>query len=501
MVALMSPSSFMVHYLHASYILRIYFILVCIIPQLSKAKISFETIRDQLDENIIEDWGGIFGTHDARDSVVANLTNLIGDSYDIRGHSTIEVFSKETCKLPQNEKRCKGNNPDSGYIAFGLERIPGEAPFTPYSNRFREDEAVIYFGKTPPLAKYFGHTEYLNTVSHEKRSRRRNKRLDIQASLQDSTNPSNINVISDGSYSDSFNKDYVIISSADQNMYDILSDALQQIGIPSEIFNRQVWSKEVIKFGVFFPSDTLSTILRVAFFENEIEGQNYYADPPITLLRITPKVQKEILPYPIPIRAPFARGSDEEKYQEALNKLEKAIRRSTRSESRVMARTVPVELNGEKCLITRTQCFFDSPDSAYYGNVPGKYFNRNTYFIVFGTNHVKTGFARYSSVTLYNADNLISVASFTSANDMENSAKRFLPDHKYADKLFAITLRQKCSNEKFCVEVNVQGRLRPPVVVFASRAYMHPNGTKGASFDDLLPMRVIHGEERVNRST
>ena len=110
-----------------------------------------------------------------------------------------------------------GLNPDSSYVAFGIDRLPGEAIYSPYSNRFREDEAVIYFGKTPPLAKYFGHTEYLNTIDDGKR--RSNGRLDIQASLQDPINPSNINVTSDGSYSDSFNKDYVIIPSADQNMY------------------------------------------------------------------------------------------------------------------------------------------------------------------------------------------------------------------------------------------------------------------------------------------
>eukprot|EP00592_Proboscia_alata_P009843 CAMPEP_0194362474 /NCGR_PEP_ID=MMETSP0174-20130528/10222_1 /TAXON_ID=216777 /ORGANISM="Proboscia alata, Strain PI-D3" /LENGTH=476 /DNA_ID=CAMNT_0039135361 /DNA_START=206 /DNA_END=1635 /DNA_ORIENTATION=- len=457
--------------------------------------------REKANKSSDQDWGGAFGTHSARESITVDLIDIIGDAYDVRSDGIVQVISKETCRQPENAKRCKGLNPDSSYVAFGIERLPGEAVYSPYSNRFREDEAVIFFGKTPPLAKYFGHTEYLNTIDDGKR--RSNGRLDIQASLQDPINPSNINVTSDGSYSDSFNKDYVVISSADQNMYSMLSNALQQIGISSETFNRQVWPKEQVNLGIFYSSDTISTTMRIAFFEDQAIGEQYLSDVPVTVLRITPKLMKEeILPYPIPIRASKYLGDNERKYKRALNKLERKVRKNIGGDKRLDSTSVPIQLDPEECLAENTQCFFDSPDSAYYGNLPGQFFKRSSFFIVIGTNHVKTGLARYSSVAMYDVDQLIPVASFNSVNDMENSAEQFLPNHEHTDKLFAITFRKKCKKRPYCVEVNFSKRRSlPPFFLLASRAYMHPNGTKSAYVDDLLPMRVIYGEKIIRNTS
>jgi len=460
-----------------------------------------ESIREEANERIYQDWGGVFGKRSARESITDDLIDIIGDAYDVRSGGQVSVISEEFCTFPENAKRCKGFNPDSSYVTFGLERIPGEAIFSPYSNRFREDEAVIIFGKTPPLAKYFGHTEYLNTVDDGKR--RRNGRLDIQASLHDAINPSNINVTSDGSDSDSFNKDYVIISSADQNMYGILSNALQQVGVSSDIFNRRAWPKETVNLGIFYPSDTITISMRIAFFEDQAIGEQYLSDIPLTALRITPKLTKEeILPYPIPIRASKYNGDNEKKYEAALNKLEREIRKSIGGDKRAASKSIPIDLDPEECLTENTQCFFDSPDSAYYGNVPGRFFKRGSFFVVIGTNHVKTGLARYANVAIYDADKLLAVASFNSVNDMDNSTKQFLPNHEHADKLFAITLRKKCKKKPFCVEVNFSRKNRglPPFLLLASRAYMHPNGTKSAYVDDLLPMRVIYGEKIIRNT-
>ena len=242
--------------------------------------------------------------------------------------------------------------------------------------------------------------------------------------------------------------------------------------------------------------------MRIAFFEDQAIGEQYLSDVPVTSLRITPKLmKKEILPYPIPIRASKYSGDNERKYKRALNKLERKIRKDIGGDKRLDTTTVPIQLDPEERLTENIQCFFDSPDSAYYGNLPGQFFKRSSFFVVIGTNHVKTGLARYSSVAIYDVEQLIPVASFNSVADMENSAEQFLPGHEHSDKLFALTFRKKCKKQPFCVELDFSKRRSlPPLYLLASRAYMHPNGTKSADIDDLLPMRVIYGERIIGNS-
>jgi len=194
-------------------------------------------------------------------------------------------------------------------------------------------------------------------------------------------------------------------------------------------------------------------------------------------------------------------SDDERKYKKAVMKLGRAIRRKARRDNHKESKTFTIELNPEKCLKYDLRCFFESNDSVYRGNIPNQFFRRDSYLIVYGVNHVKTGFARYTSVTLYNPEGLIAVASFTSENYMDDSAKRFLPDHEHVDKLFAVTLRRDCGKrgvrDEFCVEVNTDDLSARALVLFASRAYMHPNGTNSADPVNLLPMNVMYGGQHL----
>jgi len=119
----------------------------------------------------------------------------------------------------------------------------------------REDEAVVLLGVTPPQAEYFGFTMYLNNVHYEFGDVSggysgghlllrppEDNRTYIQASLEDPINPSNINVISDGTFDDSFDKDFVIVTTGDNSMNDVIKKGLIDVDIPPEIFNLQVSS-------------------------------------------------------------------------------------------------------------------------------------------------------------------------------------------------------------------------------------------------------------------
>ena len=117
----------------------------------------------------------------------------------------------------------------------------------------REDEAVVLLGVTAPRAEYYGFTMYLNSVHYEFGDVSggysgghlllrppEDNRTYIQASLEDPINPSNINVTSDGTFHDSFDKDFVIVTTGDNFMNDVIKKGLMDVDIPPDIFNFQV---------------------------------------------------------------------------------------------------------------------------------------------------------------------------------------------------------------------------------------------------------------------
>ncbi|HEY0252682.1 MAG TPA: hypothetical protein VGC41_14200, partial [Kofleriaceae bacterium] len=82
------------------------------------------------------------------------------------GAGTFEFLDLTQCC----ESSCAGNNPSSPYGTLFVPAGPDETTPNPHARpdglsdgfRLRADEAVVFVGTTPPDAKYFGFTPYLN---------------------------------------------------------------------------------------------------------------------------------------------------------------------------------------------------------------------------------------------------------------------------------------------------------------------------------------------------
>eukprot|EP00592_Proboscia_alata_P025901 CAMPEP_0194449936 /NCGR_PEP_ID=MMETSP0176-20130528/130431_1 /TAXON_ID=216777 /ORGANISM="Proboscia alata, Strain PI-D3" /LENGTH=498 /DNA_ID=CAMNT_0039277145 /DNA_START=621 /DNA_END=2117 /DNA_ORIENTATION=+ len=206
----------------------------------------------------------------------------------------------------------------------------------------REDEAIVLIGVTPPLAKYFGFTFYYNNVEYNVGDSNggygkgvptlkepEDGRSHIQASLEDPINPSNMNVTSDGSYEDAFNKDFVLIATPDQTIVSIIKDQLVNLGVPDNIFNVQGLPNEIIDFGIEEKYDVVSPLFRMAFFDDEDDMNYYLRSIPWSLLRITPKVSSnETIPFDRKVRnVRSANATTQEYLRPSMNQLVREIRK------------------------------------------------------------------------------------------------------------------------------------------------------------------------------
>eukprot|EP00592_Proboscia_alata_P007828 CAMPEP_0194365886 /NCGR_PEP_ID=MMETSP0174-20130528/13870_1 /TAXON_ID=216777 /ORGANISM="Proboscia alata, Strain PI-D3" /LENGTH=513 /DNA_ID=CAMNT_0039140749 /DNA_START=86 /DNA_END=1627 /DNA_ORIENTATION=+ len=451
----------------------------------------------------------MFETIAQRISVIEEFTARMDQAgYDVR-IGGMDVFSKETCELPENAFWCKGNNPNSPYAVYNFPIIPNQEPFI-YGTRMREDEAMVLIGMTPPLAEYFGFTMYLNSVDyqfgdvsggysggHLLLKPPQDNRTHIQASLEDPINPSNINVTSDGTYYDAFDKDFVIIATGDNFMNDIIQTGLIDVDIPPNIFNFQTLSSEVINFGIEAEADVIGALFRTAFFNDPDEMNNYLNDIPLSLLRITPKVARQsIMPLPRPPRIPRSENVVDQSYlQSAYYQLARAVKKDLFGTNILESNSVVIDADPDVCIDSRTKCFFENTDAAYFGNLPGFFFPSNGHFVAIGINHVEAGYARYSSVTLYDAATFIAIGSFTNLKDMKGSADRYLPNHPLKDQLYAISFRRNCTNYNYCINVPENLLSLLSAMIFMERAYVDPNGSKGTDPAIMLPFRILYGED------
>lgn len=419
---------------------------------------------------------------------------------DFKGYSTIdsEVFIlwAETCKLPENSFLCVGNNPDSPYAVYMVPPLEGERP-GPFAHRLRKDEAIVQIGVTPPTSKYFGMVEYLNNVQRDNKSLDGDTRNHIQASLSDPINPSNINVTSNGTYNDAFDKNFVMITTADKTIFDEIKSALISVGVPDEIINLQVLPSNRLSMGLKEENDVINSIFRMAFFNNETEGNAYLRDIPLSVFRLTPRIEQEsIVQLPSPIRAPRINITDQSHFKKGLSRLGREIRKTIAGDEFVESNSFAFDWDADNCIEKERKCFFENADSAYFGNVPGRYFPESAYYVIYGVNDVMTGDARYSSVTLYDAKTFTAAASMTSESKMKGSAKQFLPGYENNDLYYAVWFRRDCQGKVFCVEVPVENGVdHRTTLLFTSRSYMQPNSTKGPDPKLLLPFRVMYGED------
>ncbi len=435
-----------------------------------------------------------------------------------------------------------GNNPTSPYGMYRLPPGPGE-PDTdvllfPWDEeidnfekrslwRLRPDEAIVYIGETPPEVLYFGFRTYLFQRYESINGSMEPK--DIFASLGNTLNNLTLKTAAPlaqtaSTASDPFNKETVVISTADKGIDAIVREALSSSGYAPQIINTDIipalddaehGSGQLLNMGYGEYADTFTMLFRVAVFADpEGAGEAYLNHPPGHLFRITPMTESTPAPFAFPGLVQPGTGTTEAPLREIQLKLLDAVRAEVQSPRRTVTErpTIFAPVEGVECIRNSQFCLGDNHD-AQYGIFPyvelgitGKSFklsdSGDDFLMVIGINHALTGKGTYTNITPYYLEKQLGIGSLR-GDELLGSADKYLPDEPEADLFYVAKIARSCgpegNKEKYCLEIPSSGYLAIPLdeyIFIMNRAYLErETGCEPAS-DEILEPLVLRVEAR-----
>jgi hypothetical protein len=123
-------------------------------------------------------------------------------------------------------------------------------------------------------------------------------------------------------------------------------------------------------------------------------------------------------------------------------------------------------------------------------------------YIIYGVNHAKTKWARYSSITAYHYEKLAGLFSASSEKEYINSAKLYLgKQHPLVEYYFVYRFTRNCSYSKitlednYCFDVPFEGVGSVPKnenIFFIERMYVNPNTQTGPTYEQSIASKMIH---------
>ncbi|MFO0694670.1 MAG: hypothetical protein U0230_14005 [Polyangiales bacterium] len=397
-------------------------------------------------------------------------------------------FRVEDCaSLPS----CYGNNPSSPYGLYLLPPAPDEVidPTTPPLSdatvrstfRLGGDEAVVFLGRTPPEARYFGFRSYLAS----------RQGVDLFASLGDTTNHRVI--ATGGGSSGSFDQETVVVTTASAPLDARLRRFFAREGAGG-IVNTDVLPSTELVLGRSASADVLTMLFRVALFADETAGASYIANPPAVVLRVRPNAPIAAGALPAPPPRPRGTGKDESDFADALARLEAAIRARHATHTAQPIGVLGLPLVGADCIAGGYGCLGDNADTLYFASGPTLLREAPADFLViFGVDHTRAGKASYTNVAVYETERRMGVAALADDAFAGSAAEYLGTSDPDADHLFAIRVARDCTGLAHCLAVPTAfpGVPLDKTLTVAVRPYLEAATQTGPSLEELLPPRAI----------
>jgi hypothetical protein len=390
------------------------------------------------------------------------------------------VFRLEDCAgLPT----CYAANPTSPYLYYVVPPRPGEvrteaAPLGGF--RLDEDEALLYLGRTPPRARYFGERSYLFERDG----------VDLFASLGDTLNQ--LVLATDGG---PFDGETAIITTADASLDARLRTLLDAAGAPRGIANSDLMPRSLLRMGLGADADLLTVLWRVALFDDAAAGEAWLASVPGVLLRIYPAASRAIDPSALPTLRPRGTGQSEAAFGPALDRLGQAIAARYAGRASTASTASAATQFGWDCIASGTRCLGDNRDAAYLVSAPLLLSaDASDFVVVYGVDHERTGKASYINLTLYDQAHLAGAVAVV-GDALVGSAGAYLgADDPAASVLYVHKFARACGGEPFCDEVptDFPGLPLDGTGLFIERAYLEPPTRVGPAPDELEPPRLLH---------
>jgi hypothetical protein len=423
-----------------------------------------------------------------------------------------------------------GNNPATKYLVYLVPPAAGHevtgiisdiikelgvtAKVTPFWS-LRPDEAVVFVGRTPPECRYFSFDQYLMERTYGNETRW------IFANLGDTVNNMVINIEGTpaGQAGNPFNQTTIVVSTADKGIDQRIRAAAQSAGYSDGIINTQVIPSAMLKLGVENNSDTFGVFIRPALVADQKAGDDYIANKPAMVFRITPNESTDLDPYSVPEQRVRGTGTTEFDLMDDLEELRIAILNKydeSNATELPTSQAVPVGSDGiqrgidvigpdsDACYLWTGNQTVSSPTPPFPDFTQYYDFLRNPpvtlgtdadeFIIVYGVNHVATGKATYQNFVPYGADVWNGVGMITDV-DFNGSAEEYLPENPNARYLYVYKLTRNCDGDPYCYEIpyNAKGYgidLDQPLWI-GWRLYLEKATKTGPSYSEIVYDRAI----------
>lgn len=423
---------------------------------------------------------------------------------------------------------CFCNNADTPYAVYLMPEGPGQVNPNAYPFTFKlgENEAVVLLGWTPPPMAYFSYQTFLAGRFVDGKFKR------IYANLGDTINMKTINVgssVNEETSGTKFNSPTIIISTPDRNTDAVIRGEIAKAGFDIDIVNTEIIPSALVRLGLDKEDDELNFLFRTAFFKDPDDKNKFTSDPPLVgnneilvkppyennfrgwVLRVTPPDTLKKDPFPIaPLRVRATGDTSELELSGTMENLRQAILSKYSDYSATEIKTHRWFEESFYGIQTNTDVFGETRDTVYFRTDPFE-LSDDDFAIVYGPVHSLTGKSIYSSFILYTNDvveDLLPLYSrillgFLSVNSemsiesrlgLKGSAERFLPDDSKAELFYVWKIaRKNPDNEDYCAVIPVSNyeRITYNELFVAFRAYIDPNLTVSAAYEEILMDKVI----------
>ena len=398
-------------------------------------------------------------------------------------------------------------------------------------------DVLVLAGRTPPPCSYFGFTNYLYsrhfpdewspTSPHSIWNCPVGDRCEIFASLDDSVNLHRGLNLPHGM----FDQSMVLVISPSVEPMDAVVDALVASGIDAAIISSFSLPGAELRLGVGRDDDTLTMLMRMAFFDEDDEP-DYFDASPFDVFRVSYSNSTPVTPFERqPLVDRYTGYTDASPLDLTMAQLERdvhavALHISTHTNHTTLELTQTessIPDSGFDCIANGRLCLADCRDTHYPFTV--EMYRRLAFcrahwndtaecprlmnatlassdvLYVVGVNHALTNMSSYMSVAIYDVEYFWGVSAVGN-EALQNSAVHFvqtnLTDTMNASLpyIYVYEFRRECGDRPYCLSIPYSPGdafipLDDPVAI-TERLYDNPLTHVGADSSSVVAPYVIH---------
>jgi hypothetical protein len=413
----------------------------------------------------------------------------------------VDIFSMVQAGVLTN-----GNYQNAGaaYLAPKLPPAPGQTAPCYFSDaavnqadqglfidyRIEPDEAVVLAGKTPPECAYFGYDADIVTRWNEATG----EPARIFGNYGDPINP--LVIKTDGSADDPYERNTMIIMTADKGIDSKVKEAAGNAGYSQDIINEYPIPSQLLNLGLDQGSDTLMLLHRFAYPADQKAGSDYLANPTMSVFRVTPKSAPKPDLYEMPTGRVRGNGDYKElALSHKVEELRQAILKKYGNLASQDFTTSPWGADGLDGIQEMQPAYGPGRDAQYLKTTEFTLPNDpNEFIVVYGINHAAIDKATYSSLVVYGTQQNNGVASSWNG-DYAGTAEEYLPGDPDAKYLYVWKIARNSNGDTHTTVVpfnkGIYGiDLDVPMFV-GFRAYLEKDTKTGPIATELYYDRAI----------